>query len=193
MAVPTLAASSIIFFGSDSAQGVGNCTADGGKTLSKKGLCWSTSENPTINDNKTEITGTAIGLFAGSLTGLVAGTLYYVRAYATNDDGTGYGTQTSFTTLAIETPSLQNVTFGFKENGTPIPKKPNLQNVTFEFRKELPIPQKPNLQNVTFAWSDPMDVIPEPPKLKAVYFSWEMPYFEKPCGYGNAILFGSGI
>ena len=173
MAVPTLAASSIIFFGSDSAQGVGNCTADGGKTLSKKGLCWSTSENPTINDNKTEITGTAIGLFAGSLTGLVAGTLYYVRAYATNADGTGYGTQTSFTTLAIETPSLQNV--------------------TFEFRKELPIPQKPNLQNVTFAWSDPMDVIPEPPKLKAVYFSWEMPYFEKPCGYGNAILFGSGI
>lgn len=114
MAVPTLAATgSITIFGSDSAQGSGNCTANGGKALTAKGLCWGTSSNPTIADSKTEILGTAIGAFVGTLTSLTANTLYYVRAYATNADGTGYGTEVSFTTLAIETPSLQNISLEY--------------------------------------------------------------------------------
>ncbi|MCX6253861.1 MAG: fibrobacter succinogenes major paralogous domain-containing protein [Bacteroidia bacterium] len=76
----------------------GNVTSDGGNTVIERGVCWSTSVNPTISDSKTT-DGTGIGSFVSSLSGLAGNTTYYVRAYATNSVGTGYGDQISFTTL----------------------------------------------------------------------------------------------
>jgi len=69
----------------------GNVTFDGGQSTTR-GVCWSTSENPTVADSKT-VDGTGQGLFQSSLTGLTANTTYYARAYATNGVGTAYGTQ----------------------------------------------------------------------------------------------------
>jgi uncharacterized protein (TIGR02145 family) len=63
---------------------------------------WSTSSAPTINENKTE-DGTGTGNYNSTLTGLTPSTLYYVRAYATNSSGTGYGEERSITTPAAPT------------------------------------------------------------------------------------------
>ncbi|MCQ2265207.1 MAG: hypothetical protein MJZ46_04095, partial [Bacteroidales bacterium] len=65
----------------NSATGGGNVTADGGFSVTARGICWSTSQNPTISNNHTT-DGTGLGSFLSSLTGLTANTTYYVRAYA---------------------------------------------------------------------------------------------------------------
>ena len=75
----------------------GNVTSDAGNAIIARGVCWSTSHNPTLNDNHT-IEGSGLGSFTSSLTGLTASTMYYVRAYATNNVGTAYGNEVSFAT-----------------------------------------------------------------------------------------------
>lgn len=75
----------------------GNCNDDGGGTVSARGVCWKTSTNPTTSDSHTT-NGSGTGEFTGTLTGLSANTLYYVRAYATNENGTAYGGNLTFTT-----------------------------------------------------------------------------------------------
>jgi hypothetical protein len=70
---------------------------DGGGEISSRGVCWSTSQNPTVEASKTE-DGTGIGSFKSNLTGLTHNTEYYVRTYAINEAGTTYGEEVSFTT-----------------------------------------------------------------------------------------------
>lgn len=65
--------------------------------ITEKGVCWSKSQLPMISDQHT-IDGDGSGQFKSNLTGLDTNTLYFVRAYAKNIDGTGYGKQLSFTT-----------------------------------------------------------------------------------------------
>ncbi len=84
----------------------GSITDDGGAAIITRGVCWSTGQNPTIQDNKTE-DGQGTGSFVSLINGLKPGTLYYVRAYATNSEGTAYGNTVSFTTLAaLDVPGL---------------------------------------------------------------------------------------
>jgi len=78
----------------------GNVTNDYGNPITARGICWSTSQNPTTANSKTTESGTT-GSFTSNITGLTASTLYYVRAYATNAAGTSYGAQVSFTTSAL--------------------------------------------------------------------------------------------
>jgi hypothetical protein len=84
----------------------GNITSDGGATVTARGVCWSTNKNPTINDSKTE-DGSDAGNFSSNISGLEPNTTYYVRSYAINSEGTGYGNAISFTTLeAVNLPTL---------------------------------------------------------------------------------------
>jgi hypothetical protein len=76
----------------------GTLSADGGDPVTARGVCWSTSSNPTTADNKT-VDGTGVGTFTSSITGLASGTTYYVRSYATNSMGTTYGPEIIFRTL----------------------------------------------------------------------------------------------
>jgi uncharacterized protein (TIGR02145 family) len=62
---------------------------------------WGTTSDPTVSLSTKTSNGTGTGSFTSNITGLSAGTLYYVRSYATNSVGTSYGTQVSFTTLTI--------------------------------------------------------------------------------------------
>jgi hypothetical protein len=73
----------------------GTITYPGASTITARGICWSTSVNPTLANSFTS-NGTGIGTFTSNLSGLTAGTTYYVRAYATNGSGTSYGNQVSF-------------------------------------------------------------------------------------------------
>ncbi len=94
--VPDLTTNDIIDIHSSSAASGGNITDAGGSAVIARGVCWSASENPTIlNPHTTDGTGT--GAFTSSITELTPVTTYYVRAYATNSNGTGYGGQKSFT------------------------------------------------------------------------------------------------
>ncbi|MCG8069342.1 MAG: hypothetical protein JAY84_15935 [Candidatus Thiodiazotropha taylori] len=73
--------------------------SDGAQPVTARGVCWSTLMNPTTADTCTS-NGTGLGAFVSNISGLVPSTLYYVRAFATNGVGTGYGPQISFTTAA---------------------------------------------------------------------------------------------
>ena len=76
-------------------------TADGGGAVTAKGVCWATTTNP---DNQPMIIQLMVPEqvhFTSNLTGLTPGTIYYVRAYATNSAGTAYGNEVSFTTMQI--------------------------------------------------------------------------------------------
>ena len=101
----TTAASSI---GATSANSGGNITYNGGATVTVSGLVWSTSSNPTIALTTKTSNGSSTGTFTSNITGLTPGTLYYVRSYATNNVGTSYGAEISFTTL--NTPTISSTT-----------------------------------------------------------------------------------
>jgi uncharacterized protein (TIGR02145 family) len=77
----------------------GNITSDGGFSITARGVVWSTSQNPTTTSNMGMTNnGTGTGSYTSNLTNLQPGTVYYVRAYATNSVGTVYGNQQTFTT-----------------------------------------------------------------------------------------------
>lgn len=87
---------------------------DYGKEVSGKGVVWSKGQNPTVSLETKTSNGAGNGSFTSIMNGLEPGTTYYVRAYATNSEGTGYGEEKSFTTDAtlaeLSTTSVSNVT-----------------------------------------------------------------------------------
>jgi len=100
----------------------GNIPSDGGKPVLERGVVWNTSGSPTTIDNKTA-DGGGTGSFVSLVTGLTAGTDYYLRAYATNAAGTSYGNERSFTTLdsivvpSVSTSSVTNIMAVSAEGG----------------------------------------------------------------------------
>ncbi|MCP4344513.1 MAG: hypothetical protein GY795_03180 [Desulfobacterales bacterium] len=105
-----------------SAEGGGEVVSDNGSSITVRGLCWSKSENPTVNSPGSFYSGwgitkdgTGTGEFTSFLTGLRYDTTYYVKAYATNSAGTGYSDQITFKTPSsaypkVITVSVSNVT-----------------------------------------------------------------------------------
>jgi len=78
----------------------GTVLNEGGSSVSSKGICWATHENPTTSDFFT-LDGSGTGSYNSYLTKLRPSTLYYVRSYATNSNGTKYGNQYSFRTTPL--------------------------------------------------------------------------------------------
>jgi uncharacterized protein (TIGR02145 family) len=72
-----------------------------GFSISARGVCWSTSPNPTIALSTKTVNGSGIGFFNSTITGLTPSTTYFIRAYGTNSSGTAYGNEFSFTTQSI--------------------------------------------------------------------------------------------
>ena len=97
---PAVSTSAVNDITTTSATGGGNVADEGGHSVTARGVCWSTQDEPTIIDSCTA-DGTGAGAFSSSLIGLSANTVYYQRAYATNCEGTGYGDVLTFSTEKI--------------------------------------------------------------------------------------------
>jgi outer membrane protein assembly factor BamB len=92
----TVTTDAVAGISANSATVSGTVTNDGGSGVTARGICFGTNSNPTINSFVAGGIGT--GSFSAPLTGLTPNTTYFVRAFATNTDGTSYGNQLSFTT-----------------------------------------------------------------------------------------------
>ena len=99
--IPIVTTQAVTDIEASTATGHGNITDIGGENCDARGICWNTSGNPTIASNKSEQAGSfGTGAFSLSITGLISGETYYVKAYAHNSAGYGYGNQVEFTFAA---------------------------------------------------------------------------------------------
>lgn len=97
-AVPSVVTTNVNFITDTSAVGHGHISFIG-DTLIARGICWSTTPQPTIMDSHTcDSINIGLGDFDSEITGLTPNTTYFVRAYATNNNGTAYSNETSFHT-----------------------------------------------------------------------------------------------
>lgn len=97
--IPTVSTSQVNNTTSSAAVSGGNVISEGGATVTSRGIVWSTSQNPSLETNEGFTTdGSGAGVFYSSLSNLTPQTVYYVKAYATNSEGTSYGNEVSFET-----------------------------------------------------------------------------------------------
>lgn len=131
-AVPKVKTSEVYDITATQAYCKGEITSIGESAVIERGLCWSTETRPTVKDDHV-IDSLGLDVFTCVMTDLLPATTYYVRAYAVNGEGVGYGGQVRFTTLEAEEP-LSEASFvgvwGVEQldyyntdyNGEPIPE-----------------------------------------------------------------------
>ena len=128
----------------NSAGSGGVITSDFGAPVSERGICWNTSSNPTILDNKI-VSGSTSADFSVDITGLVPNTTYYLRAYAINSAGTGYGDVQTLKTFTGIMSDFDGNNYYTVTIGTQIWMAENLK--TTHYRNGEPIPHiQDNLQ-----------------------------------------------
>ncbi len=113
--IPTVRTFEVTGITGNLAKSGGNVLDNGGASVTARGVFWSKSENPGLNNNNGATSdGTGSGEFESSINGLSSGTTYYLRAYAINSEGIGYGDQLQFTTLklaSVTTTEVNNVSY----------------------------------------------------------------------------------
>jgi len=119
--VPVVGTDSPLITSSSTASSGGVVTIDGGSTVTARGICWGTSPYPTTSGSHTT-DGSGLGYFTSIATSLSGcATIYYVRAYATNSTGTGYGNQyivsTGLKPVITTTPATSISTTGASSGG----------------------------------------------------------------------------
>ena len=107
--LPTVTTSEVTNIGNTTAECGGEVT-EGDLAVTARGVCWSTADNPTIDDSHT-VDGGGAGSFISNITGLTGNTTYYVRAYATNSAGTVYGETRTFKTNNNLSLTVKGVSF----------------------------------------------------------------------------------
>ena len=121
--LPTVTTKPVYDISATSARTGGIVNSSGGSPVIARGVCWGTTEEPTLEDNYL-VNGTGTGTFFSNLLGLAPGVTYYVRAYATNSMGTGYGEALPFTTLNLVTHIIDSTRCIFPPQYPPIDSMP---------------------------------------------------------------------
>lgn len=106
--IPAVTTAEITSITTTSAKSGGNITDDGGAEITSRGICWNSTGNPLVANQRTS-DGTGTGSFNSSLSLLKPNTFYYLRAYATNNAGTGYGNEVGFATLDITRGTVDDI------------------------------------------------------------------------------------
>ena len=136
---PTVTTQAVSDIGSTTATGNGNITNLGVPFPTSYGVCWNTTGSPTTSDSKVDKGSiSTTGAFTAAISGLTANTTYKVRAYATNEVGTSYGTEVSFTTNVFTPPTATtNAATSITSAGAILNGSINANNasttVTFEY------------------------------------------------------------
>ncbi|MGQ7944929.1 T9SS type A sorting domain-containing protein [Flavobacterium sp. WC2509] len=117
--IPTVTTTTATGVGAVKATLGGNVTSIGESAVTERGIVWATTANPTTANTKVT-NGTGTGSFSALISSLPPGTLVHFRAYATNTEGTGYGSDLTFTTNAAlsATTSQTNIFCNGRNNGT---------------------------------------------------------------------------
>jgi len=132
LAPPVVTTASVSGLKQTSAVSGGEVVSSGGASVTDRGVCWSTSSNPTIDSGTKMSDGTGTGAFTSSMTGLTLNTTYYVRAYATNSIGTAYGSQVTFNTLKEnQVADVDNNIYNTVNIGTQVWFKENLKSTRY--------------------------------------------------------------
>ena len=112
----------------------GEIMKTGGRQISNYGHCWSVNPSPTINDNKTTLGNTtSVGPYTSEVTGLTTGTKYYVRAYATNSEGTSYSREVIVNTNDAQSDKWNGDVASEFESGSGTSSKPYVIKTAAQF------------------------------------------------------------
>ena len=139
LVLPAVTTTAVTDIGTSAATGGGIITNDGGSSVTSRGVCWSTSSNPTLSDFKTS-DGSGTGSFASTLTGLTPGTTYYARAYASNSTGTAYGNEIRFKTYNAD--AIQDIEgnyYNIVTIGYQVWMAENLKTTRYNDNNEIPL------------------------------------------------------
>ena len=109
LTTPTVSTGTVSAISSTSATATGRVTATGGSPTADTGFCWATTPNPTVVDSTLTL-GAGSADFIVTISNLTATTTYYIRAYATNAQGTSYGNEQVFTTTILQLATLSATT-----------------------------------------------------------------------------------
>jgi uncharacterized protein (TIGR02145 family) len=94
----TVGQTTMLSVGNDAASCESRILSDGGSIITAKGVCWSTTRNPTITSSDKTMDGPGMNQYNSNITGLTPCTNYFIRSFATNALGTSYGNEQKFTT-----------------------------------------------------------------------------------------------
>lgn len=162
-----------------------NISNDGGTSIISKGVCWSTSQNPTISDNKTN-NGTGTGNYTSQISSLLPNTNYYVRAYATNSSGTSYGNNIERGTYGLSISDIDGNSYSIIRVGTQVWMSENLKATKYSDGTIIPLVTDnstwSNLSTSAYCWYN-NDMATNKAKYGALY-NWYAVNSTKLCPSG---------